>query len=979
MLQGEEKSFVRRVADAYRALGFQVIVTHLLDGRQVDLLAERQVAGALPVKLVIDCKELGRPAGATELSEFAAFVLAQRAAGAVTGGALISNSGFTAGARAAADATNVVALLTLEDLISEIIEARAPLTDLIDDYERQEIHRDYVPLKVSVSGWEPWAPSREEDSFDSLLPKLAKFNGKSGVGALLVLADFGVGKTTLLRRIEHDRAAAYLDRSDSRIPLFVRLRSFRESENLDALLRSSFQERYYQDLRPGLLWRLIEGGNFYLLLDGFDEMADRSDAEKRLELFHVLAPLLKSQSPAILTSRPSYMAERGELESLLAQIRSEEGAMPVAGGAGAEERVGADRLRRELFEQIGERRSRRAVDRSAMVPDIEVVRLLPLDQAQVREFVSRRLGLLREAGATPEDVLAFIERTYELSDLATRPILLQLIISTVLLGGVDLSNSRKLYGASGLYEVYTQAEIDLEAHRVPGRRSRLDSVQRLQLTEALALAMYRDKVSDVDLQGIIRELAAPDGPLGRALSASGLSAGEIASDLAARSFLTVDRDGMCRFIHKSFLGFFVARALKDRLQAHDPMFDVPLEREVLYFLGGFDPTDPSVGNALWSGYRRAPQGALNRRRNFLAGYLYTRPRHEERLIHDVVIFDVEFNLLQFVGTPMRQVEWRDSTIATLELSEVRWTDVKLIDTHLSDVVMEGGRVEMLLEGTLVGTWRCDQGAAALACVDSMIETWSLEGSRISCEIGSAFQVQQMELREASLSWEAGEASDSQLVGAEITDSYLRLDGEVAPERLRATGSVISYGSARELDGGWTLAESILGLAGGNGGQPSGIEKAETGLQIDQRSVILAPKGLSQSLLASPAGVFGGLARSGGAAEVRINPAAWGAVEGDAILKAIGLPAEEPGCRLGRLLLIRGENYGKLLADGLPAIIELRRLLDSGDDFIEADMASTLRPLLASAREQHEAILDRRWRSYADYAEVPKRGPSGGST
>ncbi len=224
------------------------------------------------------------------------------------------------------------------------------------------------------------------------------------------------GCSTLLRNIEYNRARAHLEGTDTRLPLFVQLRDYRENQDVGALLRASFHNAYYRDLPLGVLWQRIDSGSFYLLLDGFDEMVDRSDAARRLELFHGLVPLLRSPSSVLLTSRPSYLVERGELEGLLAELRADDDSLPAPVAGGAHSKVIAEQLRRRLHEEMRESDRRRRVDTMLDPEQVQVVRLLALDRPRVEDFVSRHASELATVDASVAEVLDFIDRTYDLTD-----------------------------------------------------------------------------------------------------------------------------------------------------------------------------------------------------------------------------------------------------------------------------------------------------------------------------------------------------------------------------------------------------------------------------------------------------------------------------------------------------------------------------------------------------------------------------------
>jgi hypothetical protein len=588
------KAFERRVTDAYRALGYQVTPNVEMPGKQTDLIARKKVDGAPPMVLTIECKDTAAPVGNATVTTFIGQVMAQRGAGLVSAGVLVSARGFTASARAAVTGHPYVALLSWDDLSAEVLDVRHQLHDLVASYERLAIFSNYVTLKIRGLSWSTLKPTegyRETDLRATLTKWLARgTGGLSQPSVLFILADFGGGKTTLLRRLQWEQARAYLEGRDDRIPLFVPLRKFRESHDLATLLRASFRDSFYRDIPGDLLLQRLRSGTFCVYLDAFDEMVERSDPARRLELFATLVTVMNSASPTVLTSRPSYFVLRGEFDSLVSKLSRHEAdvatrprpAQRVA--PGRDEAAKADDLYSLLLDL--HRDDRLDIPDAATLAGqrVDVAEIRPLDRRMVLEFLEHHARELDQVGASAEAVLAFIERVYDLTDLASRPLLLSLIVKSVALGGLDINETASQYGAAGLYETYINLKLAFDKAKVPHRGEGLTSDLRIRLAEFLALRLYADRVLEVQFDGILTAVYS-DPALGPELQESGLSRDEVATDFATSTFVSLDDSRVCRFVHKSFRGFFVARVLKDDLKHR--LMSEPLEREVLYFLGGF--------------------------------------------------------------------------------------------------------------------------------------------------------------------------------------------------------------------------------------------------------------------------------------------------------------------------------------------------------------------------------------------------------
>jgi len=963
-VQAPGKAFEQRVTDAYQSLGFRVTPNIQLPGKQTDLIARQDVPGAPAIKLAIECKDHANPVGNEDVLEFVHRVVVQTASSTVTGGVLVSASGFTADGRAAAEDHPNVTLLSWAELSSQIFDVRHQIAEGVERYEQSAIFHNYLSLAIELLGWSTMSTETSRAaSGEALLGEWYEFDGESGLGIILALADFGSGKTTLLRNIEYDRAMAYLAGEDHRIPLFVPLREYRKSQDIGTLLRASFRDAYYRDIPTDLLWQRIESGNLFILLDGFDEMLDRSDANRRLALFHELMPVLRSRSPAILTSRPSYLVERGELDEMLSSLREQEAAIttpPRAGGAYTV--AGANRLRQRLVARHREVRPVPGADEALDLRDLQVVRLLPLDDAQVEEFVARHSDELAEAGASVPDLLAFIKRTYDLSDLSTRPMLLNLIISSVVIGGLDISDTSSQYGASGLYEIYTHAKLDLDLAKGHSRQNGLSLVTRRMLAEAVAMEMYQSNVLELDFHSTLEKLRVAAGPLKEALDATGLTEEEIRTDFATCSFVTLDQDGKCRFVHKSFRGFFVARVLKGQLPAMSPLLSEHLEREVLYFLGNFSPTEPGVGEKLWARFGRADQSEATLKRNLLVAFLNTKPVHDSRRVSGAAVADAEFGRLVFDGTRLKDVVWKDAVVRDLEVKDAKW-QVDVIDTNFIDFLANGGDLQIELERAGIETWRCWGANLQLTCDQASLNSWVLEGTTVRLSAKGLGQVNELKAKRSDLAFEVGEGAMLALADTELVESRLRIRGNSAPGLLEAHRSLVVYGGPQELIGRWNMDDCLLILdEAPEFDSYTSHRSGQAAVVSHPGTVILAPGGIAHDLLEARWGVFGSIKPASTRTPIQVSPKSWGVLTADGVLDAVGVPANQLGVRFGELLLVRD---AKALELDLPALDELDRL--SGSSF---EGVSSLERIDAKRRElklQHAQLLERKWADFRTYA------------
>jgi hypothetical protein len=678
--------------------------------------------------------------------------------------------------------------------------------------------------------------------------------------------------------------------------------------------------------------------------------------ERRLELFYALLDVLGSMSPTIVTSRPGYFVERGELDSLLTMLSEQESEIS-ARSHDMRAFPAADALRRTIVRRHRDKPPMNA-DKALDARGVDVVRLLPLDRDRIEAFLQRRAADLVAAGTSPEAVIAFIDRTYNLADLASRPMLLELIVTSVLLNQLDLDDTEVQYGASGLYEIYTHAKLDLDLAKGRTRKGGLPLETRRMLAEALALEMYRQSTLELDFDEVLDRLMAEEGDVRDALAVSGLTADEIATDLATCSFLTLDEDGRARFIHKSFRGFFVARVLKEDLS--QPMLAEPLEREVLYFLGGFAPTQPRVGEGLWAAFLRADAGASGRRRNLLVAYLYTRPDHGSRRILDGEIGGAEFRRLAFDKSRMINTSWVDCTVMELDLQDVDWRDVRLFDSHVSELRMRGGKLVGMLARSFVESLEMSGASVRIEPKDASVQSWMLTDAQVAAAPLDShvedLKAQRSVLTSESLAVHVGHAV--------IVDSHLRV-GDVTS--LEATRSVVTSARDQAAALSWKLDRSLLVFDGSllaPGTTNRGSVAFGSTAPSDSESIVLAPGGIAHSLLTGlPCGVFGSVKPASGREPLRPRPTAGGVLEASEILSQSNRTSGATGRRHGNLLLVRRDWYEVEVArDGrLSAIYELERLAAESPELGAVSAAADrLGELLDLARRQFVAVAHGSW-------------------
>ncbi len=437
-------------------------------------------------------------------------------------------------------------------------------------------------------------------------------------------------------------------------------------------------------------------------------MLAQVDSTKQLAHFLELSPLLASGSPVLLTCRPAYFVTNEEYERAVATIKSAQGTVDMQfarphSRKQAEDQEEIDRLYASLH--------RKYVDQRSRIPPATLktfsVQLNGFSEEQIDQYLRVfNSEFLAKCQRNAAEVKAALLDIYDLRDLMRKPILLSMMKDTVLLSGASFFEKTGLRNSAALYETYTDLNFDIDWSKGPTRHF-LTKQQRADFAEAIALAMYDRKRLEVTYDEIIEVIRSNKDILkaGSEVAASA-SAEEVGTDLQLCTFITRTEAETFKFIHKSFMEFFVARFLKGHLSpAVDSRYKKEnIPKEIVAFIGCFAMLDSSLmrglgiyqryisGSAQKSTRRRESSAVL--RRNLFGCVLYSAPSHEGLRVGDLPVTD-----LDIVRTPIRNGRF-DGT----EFSRVTWLDSEFVKCELKGASFVESRMEkprwMDVQGTL---------------------------------------------------------------------------------------------------------------------------------------------------------------------------------------------------------------------------------------------------------------------------------------
>lgn len=309
---------------------------------------------------------------------------------------------------------------------------------------------------------------------------------------LIVLGEYGTGKTSLTKVLQYRWLSAYQSDASNPIPIRVELRNFTRQFDARGLMHHFLDTSSLSHISVDFILHLVRTGRVILILDGYDEMAQFLNARERRACLSALAEFASHGAKGLLTSRPNYFTESEELnvfEALYTTIeQSRFHLSQVDRSLIAEEKVIDNLVERYILNRY------------------ERV-LQDLNPAQTRALVIRSLkGDLHGQ----EIVLSILDKIFRdeasggRQSLSGKPVIIAYLLELI----DDIRNERATLDISSLneWQVYKLIVDRLMLRDL--RRSTLNPVQRRRSLQKLAVSLSgRDSVvaTESTFQVIIEE------------------------------------------------------------------------------------------------------------------------------------------------------------------------------------------------------------------------------------------------------------------------------------------------------------------------------------------------------------------------------------------------------------------------------------------------------------------------------------------
>ncbi|MDM8569599.1 hypothetical protein QUF50_08845 [Thiotrichales bacterium HSG1] len=273
---------------------------------------------------------------------------------------------------------------------------------------------------------------------------------------MTLLGDFGTGKSSFSMHDFIIQAKLYLMDKSQRIPLFISLKDYPGKLNIETFIVNEFYDRFGLPVSLVDFQNLALQGKFLFFIDGFDEMASMSSQQETIENFKELTKLSfenlqfmtlaedeSKTNKVFMTCRTHYFFTNEQEQDILC----------------------ADKT--ILYRNYATKKHYQ----------VTRINLKKLNQEQIGEYVLKSVG----DKDTADQLLNIIKDTYNLEELSSRPLLLDMIVKTV----PELKDKKQI-NAADLYREYTNIWIERDDWR-----SQMTPEGKRKFMWELAIKMYQ--------------------------------------------------------------------------------------------------------------------------------------------------------------------------------------------------------------------------------------------------------------------------------------------------------------------------------------------------------------------------------------------------------------------------------------------------------------------------------------------------------
>lgn len=406
-----------------------------------------------------------------------------------------------------------VKILSEQDIIDGIMDFSTYLQNTIEEYENSILYKHYLDVY-------------DENSEELLAYSVDDFLNMYDENAFLILGDYGCGKTSFLLNLAYRLSEDFLSGEGEFIPLFIPLKDYAKSINFDNLFLNLFINKcHMSNISIDAFKMLLKYKKFVILFDGFDEVAKRVNYDVKFEIFNEICRYCIGNTKVIITCRPNYFQEKREYKNLIESAHLQ-------------------------FEPNASNNAK-----------FEETYIAELKPKQIEQYIESFEEELAKKDLKPSDLQYLIGNTHDLMDLSKRPFLLNIIVQTLpqLVKEFNSEGKGELkINAASLYKRYTEIWLDRENSK---GKTLIRKEDKLHFCIHIAYKLFNNDLLYLHYSEFPKEIKEYFKDLSKMDEIDYFS-----HDIQSCSFMNSDGMGNFKFIHKSFMEYFVACYVADGLR-----------------------------------------------------------------------------------------------------------------------------------------------------------------------------------------------------------------------------------------------------------------------------------------------------------------------------------------------------------------------------------------------------------------------------
>ncbi|WP_433526501.1 TIR domain-containing protein [Nocardia pseudovaccinii] len=350
---------------------------------------------------------------------------------------------------------------------------------------------------------------------DDLVGELMKVIAADHGRFILILGDFGRGKTFALREL----ARRITETMPALIPILIDLRALDKTHSVDGLVAAHLANHGEDRIDLKALHYMLREGRVVLLFDGFDELVTRISYDFAADHLDTLLQAAVGKAKIIVASRTQHFESRAQVLTALG------------------ERVG-------------------------LLQDRRIVGIEDFAPAQIHAFLTNRYGGdIRRADAR----MGLITGIEDLLGLAQNPRMLGFIADLDERRLRAAAGAKQAVGPAGLYREILESWLTYEADRTAGVAGALPGLRLHELwlgVTAFALRVWETGEPYLRLSELT-EVAAGSAEL---TGSSRMSVHQSAHAIGSGSLLVRTEDNLFGFIHSSVMEWLVANHIAEQFE-----------------------------------------------------------------------------------------------------------------------------------------------------------------------------------------------------------------------------------------------------------------------------------------------------------------------------------------------------------------------------------------------------------------------------